>query len=200
TVKRPVSGSSTASSVSSLGCATSTSSARPSPRSRPAEPAGPPAVGCTVTMRANGSQSTTRGRGARSGSTMGCTSSLESDGEGHVAKESADALDHAVAPLAQGGRPRGRVVVGGEAAAPPGVPEGRPLGGLPVGGAAVRLGAVRPGCGAVDRDGQVGERRRGLHRVTGGAQDAPAQRSEAVVDRKSTRLNSSHVKISYAVF
>src|SRR5690606_39687530 len=30
--------------------------------------------------------------------------------------------------------------------------------------------------------------------------DAPAELNQSLLDRKSTRLNSSHVKISYAVF
>src|SRR5690606_30329900 len=37
-----------------------------------------------------------------------------------------------------------------------------------------------------------------LHCISGGIEPAPAP--EALLDRKSTRLNSSHVKISYAVF
>src|SRR5690606_41582816 len=56
------------------------------------------------------------------------------------------------------------------------------------------------------RDGNVAEHRFGARRrddeafaaVAGGITDRP-QRA-VLLDRKSTRLNSSHVKISYAVF
>src|SRR5439155_2413784 len=43
---------------------------------------------------------------------------------------------------------------------------------------------------------------RPLHRARGGDEDLrrAADRKHEVVDRKSTRLNSSHVAISYAVF
>src|SRR2546422_1251423 len=47
-------------------------------------------------------------------------------------------------------------------------------------------------------DGRVRGRRGG--RGPGGRQERPADRSRPGVDRKSTRLNSSHGYISYAVF
>src|SRR5690606_41293573 len=51
------------------------------------------------------------------------------------------------------------------------------------------------GGGQRQAGGAAGPRalQRGVHRVVGAAQ-------QVEVDRKSTRLNSSHVKISYAVF
>src|SRR5436305_9519265 len=42
--------------------------------------------------------------------------------------------------------------------------------------------------------------RRGSHPRCGRRGDAAAAVAAAVLDRKSTRLNSSHVRISYAVF
>src|SRR5690349_23807527 len=47
-------------------------------------------------------------------------------------------------------------------------------------------------------DPQSHDRRREL--VTGRAVDGPGGRQPLAADRKSTRLNSSHVEISYAVF
>src|SRR5690606_41890653 len=69
-----------------------------------------------------------------------------------------------------------------------------------------RLGAVRP---QGRRDHRRGER--GAHRADHGHRDrgraaraaavpGPDLEDGGVKDRKSTRLNSSHVKISYAVF
>src|SRR5207253_11172223 len=55
---------------------------------------------------------------------------------------------------------------------------------------------ARRGRGARARPGRVGR----SHRPTHHGQRAPALRSAAREDRKSTRLNSSHVAISYAVF
>src|SRR5258707_6188229 len=43
-------------------------------------------------------------------------------------------------------------------------------------------------------------RRRGLRRPAGGAGHAGLRADRPVRDRKSTRLNSSHANISYAVF
>src|SRR5690606_39943775 len=40
----------------------------------------------------------------------------------------------------------------------------------------------------------------GLATVSGTSRSRPARRAAQLGDRKSTRLNSSHVKISYAVF
>src|SRR3712207_7091274 len=39
-----------------------------------------------------------------------------------------------------------------------------------------------------------------LHRVTGGPETGDLLRQDQLLDRKSTRLNSSHANISYAVF
>src|SRR5690349_22555156 len=52
-------------------------------------------------------------------------------------------------------------------------------------------------------DPQVGETRdrgRRVVRVQGGEDEVAGERGLDGVDRKSTRLNSSHVEISYAVF
>src|SRR5690606_40910853 len=45
-----------------------------------------------------------------------------------------------------------------------------------------------------------GSSRRKSRRCSASHDGSTASRSEAATDRKSTRLNSSHVKISYAVF
>src|SRR5690606_41964434 len=70
------------------------------------------------------------------------------------------------------------------------------------------LGRLR----GADRRGAVGRARRGGHHAARGGERRRARRHGpdghavgegacvASVDRKSTRLNSSHVKISYAVF
>src|SRR6266511_1929094 len=51
------------------------------------------------------------------------------------------------------------------------------------------------------RNGRSGGESRGLlHAVHGAGARAPLARDHLLRDRKSTRLNSSHVKISYAVF
>src|SRR5690606_39724341 len=67
---------------------------------------------------------------------------------------------------------------------------------LPVVARAVRADLLL----ALDHDGQRGR----LHAADGGEEEAAIARVEgrhgARADRKSTRLNSSHVKISYAVF
>src|SRR5690606_41463140 len=49
-------------------------------------------------------------------------------------------------------------------------------------------------------DEQVGRSRIDVHRVSPGSLIQLAQGTGQPPDRKSTRLNSSHVKISYAVF
>src|SRR2546430_12381542 len=60
---------------------------------------------------------------------------------------------------------------------------------------AVRVQSRDPG----DRPGQAAgaDLRQGVHRADGAA---PRVAGAAVADRKSTRLNSSHSQISYAVF
>src|SRR5690606_41585918 len=67
-----------------------------------------------------------------------------------------------------------------------------------VSGAFACAGGADLGDGAVDEhvEGVVGPR------LAGGAARGKPRRGvgEALLDRKSTRLNSSHVKISYAVF
>src|SRR5207302_11231834 len=66
---------------------------------------------------------------------------------------------------------------------------------------------ARPGDGGAVRPDVVEDRRRDEERRVGPDYDAPqhgdaeaSQHLAAEEDRKSTRLNSSHVKISYAVF
>src|SRR3712207_7035982 len=58
-----------------------------------------------------------------------------------------------------------------------------------------RDGGVRGAGGAVDRTGG-----RGVDRLPAHADLVPAEAGRAGADRKSTRLNSSHANISYAVF
>src|SRR5690606_40006601 len=66
--------------------------------------------------------------------------------------------------------------------------------------------AIRPGISTLELDRIADEeiRRRGAHSnfqlVDGYHHTVCASVNEEVVDRKSTRLNSSHVKISYADF
>src|SRR5690606_41661950 len=68
--------------------------------------------------------------------------------------------------------------------------------------AAPDAGAQPPGCArpAVRHDPRGGGATGGAprHQTDQGLEETPDRRQEA--DRKSTRLNSSHVKISYAVF
>src|SRR3712207_7244181 len=47
---------------------------------------------------------------------------------------------------------------------------------------------------------EIGHGGRTLAQAIGGAGEAPRPESALVQDRKSTRLNSSHANISYAVF
>src|SRR5690606_41628503 len=79
---------------------------------------------------------------------------------------------------------------------------------------AYRRDSRRPGRGGGDGDGERGGGTPGRGRGTGGAGGAARHTGAeimngetrlphdigAIQDRKSTRLNSSHVKISYAVF
>src|SRR5690606_41594266 len=62
-------------------------------------------------------------------------------------------------------------------------------------------GALASAEGGADQpaDGPVAGLERGVHRAAAGAQPV-GEASGLGGDRKSTRLNSSHVKISYAVF
>src|SRR3712207_8737347 len=72
-----------------------------------------------------------------------------------------------------------------------------------------RPGVQRPPVGGVPLDGPVVLRERGVVRAPhlvvavpaeGGQPDAGHRSDRGQVDRKSTRLNSSHANISYAVF
>src|SRR3712207_7723103 len=64
--------------------------------------------------------------------------------------------------------------------------------------------AVREGAGRPDADAAAEQPRLELHLLAPYRQhlrpDAEQQRRRVVADRKSTRLNSSHANISYAVF
>src|SRR5436309_8461468 len=62
------------------------------------------------------------------------------------------------------------------------------------------VGADPPSRVQGDRGVQLAASARGRHRHLARADPAPAHHDQLQPDRKSTRLNSSHVKISYAVF
>src|SRR5690606_40719871 len=64
-----------------------------------------------------------------------------------------------------------------------------------------RDAARQPPAAAHERPCRVGRRPHGARQASvGGALGAPPAARQERQDRKSTRLNSSHVKISYAVF